>query len=297
MLCRMLSWVLMYSREESRQPFPSLSLRPSGEDRPARKGGEEPWYWGSSLGLQSGEVVQAVGNRATPSLFSLTIRSHSSSSSTSISVAMETSNGTEAWYKSLHAVLKALNATLHSHLLCRPGPGLGSDNQTEERRASLPGRNDNSYMYILFVMFLFAVTVGSLILGYTRSRKVDKRSDPYHVYIKNRVSMIWCEVPKDDGRLRCLRIVFLGLQNSTLDPLKPQCLYLYKINKKLVRNWNQRGGAGRLGLVYKTFFPDKDRHYILGVHWQIYRNMDYRRVGEEEDEGKWNRRHSGHMIF
>ncbi|MXQ95155.1 hypothetical protein E5288_WYG018047 [Bos mutus] len=73
-----------------------------------------------------------------------------------------------------------------SNLLCRPGP----DNLTEEKRASLPGRNDNSYMYILFVMFLFAATVGSLILGYTRSRKVDKRSDPYHVYIKNRVSML-----------------------------------------------------------------------------------------------------------
>uniref|UniRef100_A0A8C9QB05 Potassium voltage-gated channel subfamily E regulatory subunit 3 n=1 Tax=Spermophilus dauricus TaxID=99837 RepID=A0A8C9QB05_SPEDA len=100
---------------------------------------------------------------------------------------METTNGTEMWYESLHAVLKALNATLHSNLLC---PGPGSDNQTEERRLNLPGRDDNSYMYILFVMFLFAVTVGSLILGYTRSRKVDKRSDPYHVYIKNRVSVI-----------------------------------------------------------------------------------------------------------
>lgn len=99
---------------------------------------------------------------------------------------METTNGTETWYHSLHAVLKALNATLHSNLLCRTGP----DNLTEEQRANLPGRNDNSYMYILFVMFLFAATVGSLILGYTRSRKVDKRSDPYHVYIKNRVSMI-----------------------------------------------------------------------------------------------------------
>ncbi|KAM5223666.1 potassium voltage-gated channel subfamily E member 3 isoform 1-T1 [Hipposideros larvatus] len=97
---------------------------------------------------------------------------------------METTNGTKAWYESLHAVLKALNATLHSNLLCWP------DNLTVERQTSLPGRDDNSYMYILFVMFLFAVTVGSLILGYTRSRKVDKRSDPYHVYIKNRVSMI-----------------------------------------------------------------------------------------------------------
>ncbi|XP_003923509.1 potassium voltage-gated channel subfamily E member 3 [Saimiri boliviensis] len=105
---------------------------------------------------------------------------------------METTNGTETWYKSMHAVLKALNATLHRNVLCQPGPGLdpGPDNQTEKRQASQPGRDDNSYMYILFVMFLFAVTVGSLVLGYTRSRKVDKRSDPYHVYIKNRVSMI-----------------------------------------------------------------------------------------------------------
>ncbi|XP_054555510.1 potassium voltage-gated channel subfamily E member 3 [Talpa occidentalis] len=103
---------------------------------------------------------------------------------------MEITNGTETWFESLHTMLKALNSTLHSNLLCRPGLGPGPDNLTEDRRASLPGRNDNSYMYILFVMFLFAATVGSLILGYTRSRKVDKRSDPYHVYIKNRVSMI-----------------------------------------------------------------------------------------------------------
>lgn len=131
------------------------------------------------------KVIEAI-----LSLFSLTIRAPSDSSPASISIAMETTNGTETWYESLHAVLKALNATLHNNLLCRPGPGPGSDNQTEERQVNLPGRDDNSYMYILFVMFLFAVTVGSLILGYTRSRKVDKRSDPYHVYIKNRVSMI-----------------------------------------------------------------------------------------------------------
>ncbi|XP_012869470.1 PREDICTED: potassium voltage-gated channel subfamily E member 3 [Dipodomys ordii] len=107
---------------------------------------------------------------------------------------METTNGTVTLYESLHAVLKALNASLQNNLLCRPGQGQGSgpdpNKQTEALQTGLPGRNDNSYMYILFVMFLFAVTVGSLILGYTRSRKVDKRSDPYHVYIKNRVSMI-----------------------------------------------------------------------------------------------------------
>ncbi|XP_006875474.1 PREDICTED: potassium voltage-gated channel subfamily E member 3 [Chrysochloris asiatica] len=102
---------------------------------------------------------------------------------------MKTTNGTETFYKSLYTVLKALNETLHSNLLSRPGPE--PDNQTGKPQARVPGRDDNSYMYILFVMFLFAATVGSLILGYTRSRsKVDKRSDPYHVYIKNRVSMI-----------------------------------------------------------------------------------------------------------
>ncbi|XP_055972188.1 potassium voltage-gated channel subfamily E member 3 [Sorex fumeus] len=101
---------------------------------------------------------------------------------------MGTTNETESWYAKLHDVLKALNSTLHSNLLCQRDPA--ADNLVKEPQARQPGRDDNSYMYILFVMFLFAVTVGSLILGYTRSRKVDKRSDPYHVYIKNRVSMI-----------------------------------------------------------------------------------------------------------
>ncbi|XP_043854540.1 potassium voltage-gated channel subfamily E member 3 [Dromiciops gliroides] len=103
---------------------------------------------------------------------------------------METSNGTEPWYVSLQAVLRDLNATLHRSLPCQPGPLLHNQTQTQPSQKTTPGRDDNSYMYILFVMFLFAITVGSLILGYTRSRKVDKRSDPYHVYIKNRVSMI-----------------------------------------------------------------------------------------------------------
>lgn len=90
-------------------------------------------------------------------------------------------NRTEVWQQSLQAVLSTLNQTLRGAVPCLGQPRAGSPQ---------PGRNDNAYMYILFVMTLFAVTVGSLILGYTRSRKVDKRSDPYHVYIKNRVSMI-----------------------------------------------------------------------------------------------------------
>ncbi|XP_005061801.1 PREDICTED: potassium voltage-gated channel subfamily E member 3 [Ficedula albicollis] len=95
---------------------------------------------------------------------------------------MGDSNRTEAWQQSLQAVLTALNQSLQGAVPCPGQPPRGA-------RAG-HGRNDNAYMYILFVMTLFAATVGSLILGYTRSRKVDKRSDPYHVYIKNRVSMI-----------------------------------------------------------------------------------------------------------
>ncbi|KAM3677058.1 potassium voltage-gated channel subfamily E member 3 [Ammospiza nelsoni] len=96
---------------------------------------------------------------------------------------MERTNGTEPWQRSLQAVLSALNRSLHG-----AGPCPGQPPAAPVPRD--PRRDANAYMYILFVMTLFAATVGSLILGYTRSRRVDKRSDPYHVYIKNRVSMI-----------------------------------------------------------------------------------------------------------
>ncbi|XP_014817223.1 PREDICTED: potassium voltage-gated channel subfamily E member 3 [Calidris pugnax] len=102
---------------------------------------------------------------------------------------MEVDNQTETWHQSFQAVLNALNQTLHGVILC-PSDRPAAATRNASARAGRPGRNDNAYMYILFVMTLFAATVGSLILGYTRSRKVDKRSDPYHVYIKNRVSMI-----------------------------------------------------------------------------------------------------------
>ncbi|XP_039945857.1 potassium voltage-gated channel subfamily E member 3 [Hirundo rustica] len=103
---------------------------------------------------------------------------------------MDKNNQTESWHQSLRAVLNALNQTLHGAISCPGEPSAGTVEAEHGSRAGHAGRNDNAYMYILFVMTLFAATVGSLILGYTRSRKVDKRSDPYHVYIKNRVSMI-----------------------------------------------------------------------------------------------------------
>ncbi|XP_062366995.1 potassium voltage-gated channel subfamily E member 3 [Cinclus cinclus] len=103
---------------------------------------------------------------------------------------MDENNRTETWHQSLQAVLNALNQTLHRAIPCPSQAPASMVGATRGGRAGHAGRNDNAYMYILFVMTLFAATVGSLILGYTRSRKVDKRSDPYHVYIKNRVSMI-----------------------------------------------------------------------------------------------------------
>ncbi|NXI08835.1 KCNE3 protein, partial [Irena cyanogastra] len=100
-------------------------------------------------------------------------------------------NGTaEPWQQSLRAVLTALNQTLRGAIPCPGEVPAGAAGATRGGHGGHGGRNANAYMYILFVMTLFAATVGSLILGYTRSRKVDKRSDPYHVYIKNRVSMI-----------------------------------------------------------------------------------------------------------
>ncbi|KFV15501.1 Potassium voltage-gated channel subfamily E member 3 [Tauraco erythrolophus] len=90
---------------------------------------------------------------------------------------MEEDNRTETWHRSLQAVLNALNQTLHGVILYpadRPATTAGPA-RNASARAGQPGRTDNADL---------------LILGYTRSRKVEKRSDPYHVYIKNRVSMI-----------------------------------------------------------------------------------------------------------
>ncbi|KAL8191340.1 UNVERIFIED_CONTAM: hypothetical protein K2H54_072309 [Gekko kuhli] len=94
---------------------------------------------------------------------------------------MLATNLSDPWLHRLDSVLRALNHTLHHPPPCAQDGNLGRDDEDEK----------NAYMYILFVMVLFAITVGSLILGYTRSRKeVDKQSDPYRVYIQERVSMI-----------------------------------------------------------------------------------------------------------
>ncbi|XP_078520427.1 potassium voltage-gated channel subfamily E member 3-like [Lissotriton helveticus] len=99
---------------------------------------------------------------------------------------MEPGKSVESLYENLNYILKALNKTLNG-LPCQTEETL---NHTQTAGPDPSHKDDYSYMYILFVMFLFAVTIGSLIMGCTRLRKVDKRSDPYHVYIKNRISII-----------------------------------------------------------------------------------------------------------
>nr|XP_047909224.1 uncharacterized protein LOC125180867 isoform X1 [Anser cygnoides] len=126
-------------------------------------------FWGSSLGPSPApsQDIPTAGADSTPSC--------------RLGEEMEDDNRMEPWHRSLQAMLDALNQMLHGAIL-RPA--------TPRNTSARAGWDNNAYMYILFVMTHFAATVGSLILGYTRSRKVDKRSDPYHVYIKNRVSMI-----------------------------------------------------------------------------------------------------------
>ncbi|XP_062830493.1 potassium voltage-gated channel subfamily E member 3 [Anolis carolinensis] len=93
-------------------------------------------------------------------------------------------NVSESWLHKLNTMLRVLNQTLQHAESCAQGVNHMKEEAVEEQETY-------AYMYILFVMVLFAVTVGSLILGYTQSGKeVDKQNDPYHVYIKNRVSMI-----------------------------------------------------------------------------------------------------------
>ncbi|NXP83510.1 KCNE3 protein, partial [Ramphastos sulfuratus] len=96
---------------------------------------------------------------------------------------MQEPNGTEAegWQRSLRALLGALNHTLQGGSLCPTAPS---------RAGQGSARDANAFLYILFVMTLFAGTVGSLVLGYTRSRRQEQRQDPCPLYAKGRAVLI-----------------------------------------------------------------------------------------------------------
>ncbi|XP_024058500.1 potassium voltage-gated channel subfamily E regulatory beta subunit 5 [Terrapene carolina triunguis] len=68
--------------------------------------------------------------------------------------------------------------TLLSHLL-RHLPG----GANASRGAAAPGADD-AYLYILLIMIFYGCLAGGLILAYTRSRKLESKHDPFHLYIE-----------------------------------------------------------------------------------------------------------------
>ncbi|XP_077164555.1 potassium voltage-gated channel subfamily E regulatory beta subunit 5 [Paroedura picta] len=43
---------------------------------------------------------------------------------------------------------------------------------------------DDASLYILLIMIFYGCLAGSLILAYTRSRKLETKHDPFHLYIE-----------------------------------------------------------------------------------------------------------------
>ncbi|KAH1165154.1 hypothetical protein KIL84_022713 [Mauremys mutica] len=71
--------------------------------------------------------------------------------------------------------LRALLSHLLRHL---PGGANAS-----RGAAAAPG-GDDAYLYILLIMIFYGCLAGGLILAYTRSRKLESKHDPFHLYIE-----------------------------------------------------------------------------------------------------------------
>ncbi|KAM6427016.1 potassium voltage-gated channel subfamily E regulatory beta subunit 5 [Liasis olivaceus] len=64
------------------------------------------------------------------------------------------------------------------------GGGGGGPNASSSPAARPPG-TDDAYLYILLIMIFYGCLAGGLILAYTRSRKLESKHDPYHLYIES----------------------------------------------------------------------------------------------------------------
>ncbi|XP_029853081.1 potassium voltage-gated channel subfamily E regulatory beta subunit 5 [Aquila chrysaetos chrysaetos] len=58
----------------------------------------------------------------------------------------------------------------------------GSGFESGSRSGSGPG--GDASLYILLIMIFYGCLAGGLILAYTRSRKLESKHDPYHLYIE-----------------------------------------------------------------------------------------------------------------
>ncbi|NXH21373.1 KCNE5 protein, partial [Bucco capensis] len=75
----------------------------------------------------------------------------------------------------LQALLSALLRELRrSGNASTAGTGTGA--------GSAPG--GDASLYILLIMIFYGCLAGALILAYTRSRKLESKHDPYHLYIE-----------------------------------------------------------------------------------------------------------------
>ncbi|NXY88653.1 KCNE5 protein, partial [Alcedo cyanopectus] len=54
----------------------------------------------------------------------------------------------------------------------------------ETRSGAGAGPGGDASLYILLIMIFYGCLAGGLILAYTRSRKLESKHDPYHLYIE-----------------------------------------------------------------------------------------------------------------
>uniref|UniRef100_A0ABM5EW79 Potassium voltage-gated channel subfamily E regulatory beta subunit 5 n=1 Tax=Pogona vitticeps TaxID=103695 RepID=A0ABM5EW79_9SAUR len=62
--------------------------------------------------------------------------------------------------------------------------GGGSGGAPANASHAAPAAEDDAYLYILLIMIFYGCLAGGLILAYTRSRKLESKHDPYHLYIE-----------------------------------------------------------------------------------------------------------------
>ncbi|KAM9600087.1 potassium voltage-gated channel subfamily E regulatory beta subunit 5 [Morphnus guianensis] len=79
----------------------------------------------------------------------------------------------------LQALLSALLRELR-----RGGSGNASAAGSGFESGSRPGPGGDASLYILLIMIFYGCLAGGLILAYTRSRKLESKHDPYHLYIE-----------------------------------------------------------------------------------------------------------------
>ncbi|NXJ68038.1 KCNE5 protein, partial [Rostratula benghalensis] len=75
--------------------------------------------------------------------------------------------------------LRALLAALLREL--RAG---GQGNSSGAGAGAGAGAGGDGSLYILLIMIFYGCLAGGLILAYTRSRKLESKHDPYHLYIE-----------------------------------------------------------------------------------------------------------------